>query len=213
MWVLLFLLTFFAGAQSQPVFPDETQNPKQAGGAELLEAVCPGHVVAGKELECQASCPKESGFPGQDWTLQRVLRGHFRSPASEDAVLAISGCESHADNFGGTVLLTRDSGRWRMLWYKAGVPSAECHRVKLQSGRDILICLGGYGMLRALSVFARQGERTVTPAQVRACQEEQVPGIPHRGLNFNAPTKLYRVDFKFDGKQMVRVGESSDASK
>jgi hypothetical protein len=65
-WVLLFLLTALAWAQPagapKPVFPDDSQDPKQAGGAELLEAVCPGHVVVGKDIKCKETCPESSGF-------------------------------------------------------------------------------------------------------------------------------------------------------
>ena len=159
-----------------------------------------------------------------------------------------------------------------MLWYKGGVPTTNCHRVKLQSGREILICLGEWGgqgnvwtdlyvedltaptsalmsgkdgtifevfdstltcgesrdddskpfrfrrhyiervefqkaadeTFRGMSVFAQHGERTMTPEQVKACVN---------GINFNPPTKPYRVDFKFDGKRIVRVGESPGAPK
>jgi hypothetical protein len=145
-WVLLFLLTALACAQpagaSKPVFPDDSQDPKQAGGAELLEAVCPGHVVVGKDIECNI-CPGRDG--ADNWNLQRVLRGHFLSPQSDDAVLSMAWCEAHEENFGGTILLSKQSGKWNMHWYKAGVPSDNCHRAKLQSGREILICLGAYG--------------------------------------------------------------------
>jgi hypothetical protein len=285
-WVLLFLLTSFAWAQPfgapKPMFPDDTQDPKQAGGAQLLEAVCPGDVVAGKDIECKASCPKDSGFPGQDWTLERVLQGHFRSPTSDDAVLAMSGCEAHSENFGGTILLTRQSAKWTMLWYKGGVPTAGCHRVTLQDKREILICLSGEyggqgyvsrdlyvedlltpkealmadsetaffssfddtgtcghdfenplkpfpitlgfidrvqfnnavdGTLRGLTVFGRYGERPMTLAQAQACIDEYNPTKPHHGLSFRPPTRPYRVDFKFDGKQMVRAGGSPGAPK
>ncbi len=57
---------------------------------------------------------------------------------------------------------------------------------------------------RALSVFGRRGERTMTPAQVKACL---------KGISFNPPTKSYRVDFKFDGTRMVRVTSSPGAPK
>ena len=283
MWVLLFLLTALTWAQPasapKPVFPDDSQDPKQAGGAEMLEAVCPGHVVVGKDIECKASCPDDAGFPGQDWTLERVLHGHFLSPTSDDVVLSMGGCEPHSYNFGGTILLTQKAGRWSMLWYKGGIPTAECHKSKVQDGREILICYGGYGgqgmverglyiedllapkkalmadgnaaffavgdntgscgynledeskpypltrqyiervdfhnaadgTLLGLSVFARRGERSMTVAQVKACGEEQIPGIAHRGLSFNPPTKPYRVDFKFDGGRMV--GSSPGAPK
>jgi hypothetical protein len=265
------------------MFPNDTLDPKQAGGAELLEAVCPGHVVVGESVACNIACPDGSSFAGTDpgWSLQRVSRGHFLSPTSDDAVLAMEGCESHGSNFGGTILLSRQSGKWTMRWYKSGIPTEKCHRVKLQSGREILICLGEYGgqgnvwtdlyvedllaptpalmasggagifevfenpdacslnpednskpfplrrhfiervqfrnvgngTIQGMSVFARYGERSMTVAQVEACINEQLPGKTHLGLDFRPPTKRYRVDFRFDGKQLVRVGESPGAPK
>ena len=286
MWVLIFLLTALAWAQPagapKPVFPDDTQDPKQAGGAELLEAVCPGHVVVGKYIECKIVCPVDIAFKNEsEWTLGAVTRGHFLSPTSDDAVLSMEGCEPHSYNFGGTILLTRKAGKWTKLWYKGGVPTETCHRGKLQSGREILVCLGesggqgfestdlyiedllspkgalmaddgakffsiddtiatcgydfenkskpfpikhafvervdfqnaGDGTLLGLSAFAHQGERTLTVVQVQECIDEGSPVKPHRGLSFNPPTKPYRVDFKFDGKQMVRVGGSPGAPK
>jgi hypothetical protein len=286
-WVLLFVLTSLAWAQPagapKPIFPDDSQDPKQAGGAELLEAVCPGHVVVGESVECKIVCPEFTAMKGYDlnWGVARIIRGHFLSPTSDDAVLSMLGCESHSFNFGGTTLFTRKSGKWTKLWYKGGVPTENCHRVRLKRGREILVCLGesggqgfqssvlyiedllspkgalmadyrakffsindtvatcGYdfeneskplpikhgfiervafqnaadGTLLGLSVFARQGERTLTLDQVQACIDENSPAKPHRGLTFDPPTKPYRVDFKFDGERMVRVGGSIGAPK
>ena len=157
-WVLLFLLTALAGAQPagapKPVFPDDSQDPKQAGGAELLEAVCPGHVMVGKEVACKIACPEFTAMKGYDldWGIARITRGHFLSPTSEDAVLSMSGCEPHALNFGGTILLTRSTGNWTKLWYKGGVPTEKCHRGKLQGARDILVCLGEWGAQGGVSM-------------------------------------------------------------
>lgn len=123
-WVLLFLLTALAWAQPagapKPVFPDDSQDPKLAGGAEFLEAVCPGHVVVGKDVECKIACPEFTAFKSDEfeWSVTGIIRGHFQSLTSDDAVLSMSGCEPHSLNFGGTILLTKQSGRWTMLWYK-----------------------------------------------------------------------------------------------
>ncbi len=281
MWALFFLLTALAWAQPagapKPIFPDDTLDPKQAGGAELLEAVCPGHVVVGESIECTTPCPDQADFKGeqQEWSLGRVTRGRFLSPTSDDALLSMFGCESHSSNNGGTILLTRQLGKWMMLWYKGGVPTENCHRGKLQGGREVLVCLGewggqgfvstdlyvedllaptgalmadhgtkffgaedttatcgynfedkpkpypvtrGYiervqfqnsadGTLQGLSVFARYGQRAMTLKQVKTCME------PNRYSEFLPPTKPYRVDFKFDGKHMVRTGGSPGAPK
>lgn len=146
----LLLLLIAATACAQPpkiIFPSDSQDPKQSGGAALLEAVCPGRVTAGDQLGCSGACPQFTGFPREDfgWQLVAVTRGHFLSTQSDDAVLWMTGCEPHAENWGGTILLTRASQTWEMLWYKAGIDTAQCHKVRLQTGREILVCLGVSG--------------------------------------------------------------------
>jgi hypothetical protein len=146
----LLLLLVAAMAWAQPprtIFPSDSKDPKQSGGAALLEAVCPGRVVLGEEVGCRGPCPDVAAFGGEDLgrSLSAVTRGHFLSPQSDDAVLSMSGCEPHSENFGGTVLLTRRSQKWTVLWYKAGVDTSECHKVKLKNDREILVCLGDLG--------------------------------------------------------------------
>lgn len=146
MWRLLILISAIAWAQPPVAFPSDVQNPQSAGGSALLEAVCPGHVVAEKEISCNTPCPSFAGLPElAPWRLVGVLLGSFLSPNSDDAVLAMGGCEAHALGFGGAVMLTRDSGQWKMLWYKAGIPMDKCHKVRQTTGREILVCLGFYG--------------------------------------------------------------------
>jgi hypothetical protein len=77
-------------------------------------------------------------------------------------------------------------------------------RVEFQTAPD--------GTFRGLSVFGRQGERDMTVAQVEACTNQQV-SRPRTGIDFRPPAKPYRVDFKFDGMRMVRVGASPGAPK
>jgi hypothetical protein len=146
----LLILFLAAAACAQPprtIFPSDSKDPKQSGGAALLEAVCPGRVVVDKEIGCRGACPDFTGFPEEilGWRLVAVTRGHFLSAQSDDAVLSMLGCEAHSENWGGTILLTRNSRTWKMLWYKAGVATSQCHKVKLRDGREILVCLGGYG--------------------------------------------------------------------
>ncbi len=74
------------------------------------------------------------------WEADSVLFGHFLSATSEDAVIGCLGCEGHPDLFGGTLLLTKKSGKWTPVWYKPGVIVRHCRRVPLASGRQILFC-------------------------------------------------------------------------
>lgn len=148
-WGLLLLL-MAAMAWAQPprtIFPSDSKDPKQSGGAALLEAVCPGRVIVGKEIGCRGACPEFTAFHGEnfEWNLYAVSRGHFLSPTSDDVALSMLGCEPHSENWGGTILVTRTSQTWSMFWYKAGIDTAECHKVKLRDGREILVCLTGGG--------------------------------------------------------------------
>lgn len=131
---------------NEQAFPSDSQDPQAVNGTGLLGAVCPGKIATGKELGC-AHCPPDSGFGSMDlpWSLESVTFGHFLSPASEDAVLWMTGCEPHSRNFGGAVLLTRKSGRWSMLRYAAGLQIGRCHRLPLNDGREILVCIGTFG--------------------------------------------------------------------
>src|SRR5262249_41061917 len=138
--LLFFLLTAAVWAQPETIFPSESKDPKMADGARLLETVCPGRVAVGKEIECGGPCPDFTGLPEfGSWKLEAVTRGHFLSPISDDVALAMTGCESHSENWGGTILMTRASGVWRMLWYKSGVHTDECHKTVLKNKREILV--------------------------------------------------------------------------
>jgi len=141
--LLILLLAAAAWAQPQkPIFPNDSKDPKQSGGAVLLEAVCPGRVIVGKGIGCRGSCPEFTGLAGAEgWTLAAVTRGHFLSGHSDDAVLSMTDCEPHSENFSGTILLTHRAQKWTMLWYKAGIDTERCHKVKLRDLREILVCL------------------------------------------------------------------------
>ncbi len=69
---------------------------------------------------CRSGCPDYTGFGAigdrYDWVVGAYARGHYLIPASDDAVLWMEGCEPHTRNFGGTVLVTRQSGKWTVLW-------------------------------------------------------------------------------------------------
>jgi hypothetical protein len=150
MWMLLILSATVALAQTpETIFPDDMQDPIKAGGAELLQVVCPGKVVVNgkKEMVCNVPCASFTGFENEpfEWQLYRVIRGHFLSPTSDDIALAMRGCEPHSYNFGGTILLAKRSGKWDMQWYKGGVPTETCHAARLENGREILVCIGTFG--------------------------------------------------------------------
>lgn len=151
--VLILLTAFLVWAQVPDqrgtAFPSDSKDPRQIGGAELLDAVCPGAVAIGKDIGCATGCSDGTSFGkfGErlPWSLKAVTLGHFLSATSEDAVLWMSGCEPHSLNFSGAILLTKKPQGWAMLWYKAGVDTARCHKVARRDGREILVCIGTAG--------------------------------------------------------------------
>jgi len=151
-WWIIFVSAVACG-QQQATFPSDGEDPKIGGGAELLETVCPGHVETNLQVHCHVNCPEDTGFAGQerDWDLVSITRGHFLSPLSEDAALSMSGCETRVSGrFRGSVLLTRQSGKWVKRWYTPGMVTDNCHKVRLATGRDIPVCLSGDGNMGLL---------------------------------------------------------------
>jgi len=74
------------------------------------------------------------------WEPDGVLFGHFLSPTSEDVAINCFACNGHAALWGGTLLLTKQSGKWQPVWYKPGIITRHCRRVSLATGREVLFC-------------------------------------------------------------------------
>jgi hypothetical protein len=74
------------------------------------------------------------------WEADGILFGHFLSSESSDVAINCFACEGHPNLWGGTLLLTNQSGKWKPVWYKAGVITRHCQRASLATGRQILFC-------------------------------------------------------------------------
>lgn len=143
-------------AQTSAGIPSEVRPPEESLLLPLLRAVCGDGVrtvtaEGQKALGCGAGSMDEilasrmgqrrhPWMPYVLWEADGVIFGHFLSPASEDAAVNCFACESHPALYGGTLLLTRKSGQWVPVWYKASVITRHCRRVALATGRQILVC-------------------------------------------------------------------------
>ena len=218
LWVIV-LFAGLAWAQAPP-FPPDTKAATRAD-AELLEAVCPGMVTGGAGIKCESACPRYTGF-GNDfkWSSVAVTRGHFLSPASDDAVLWMEGCEPHSENFGGSVLLTRDARQWSMLWYKAGIETSHCHRLTLSSGRDVLVCFGvsggqGYAETElyledllnpVATLMAEEGEGFLSlPDNTRSCGANGEDPAKPQDLVLGAIDKVEFLPRRLNGAPVIAV--------
>ncbi len=140
----------------RPTFPSEVSAPKESTVLPLLKSACGDGVrtvtAQGRKafgcgdgpmdeiLASRSRARRYEWMPYVLWEADGVLFGHFLSPTSEDAAVNCFGCNGHAELFGGTLLLTKKSGNWEPVWYKAGVITRHCRRVSLATGRQILFC-------------------------------------------------------------------------
>ena len=144
----LSLLTFLVLYSSLALFTPalaashSSQTPTLKQAKELMAGVCSSGVSTGG---CNP-CPDfvESGWD-EAMTLEAVTYGKFLNGKDTYALLDLSGCEAHVNNFGGSVLLRwRGLTRWDFVKYIPGLRSSGCLKYPAQGGREILLCQGGY---------------------------------------------------------------------
>ena len=128
-----------------PVFAQDFPPPGSVGGRAML-AVCESSsavsVGPSGRYQCDV-CPSYTDFHGnrkQSFNLQKEFRGHFSTTTSEQLLLVLSGCESHADGFGGTALLTREGAGWKKEGYFKAFKPSDCLSFKGRDGLERLAC-------------------------------------------------------------------------
>jgi hypothetical protein len=114
----------------------------------LMQSICGvGNVTkkAGK-VACR-KCPSftsDSENNGTGGTLVSVIYGRFTKSGDQEAIVDINDCEPHANNWGGTVLLRRNSRGWSKVQYKAGIRTNSCLKLAKFTGQNYLVCLNSY---------------------------------------------------------------------
>jgi hypothetical protein len=144
-------LGFIAAASSRAA----DAGPSDEEALTILQAICPGKVRShtlknGKSYGC-GGCPALTSFSGQppssgtepDFELRKVLKGSFTRPGASEQLVEFFGCEPHADNFGGTMLLEKSGSKLRRVRYFQGVVGI-VRSYPLKSGREIVLSQGGY---------------------------------------------------------------------
>ncbi len=154
--MLLGAISLQASDPLRPAFAYDVAPARAATVLPLLRAACGEGVRtvthdgkpaigcgAGDMEEILATRNQKRQYPWMPyvgWEADRVVFGRFLSPTSEDAAVSCHACSSHPSLFGGTLLLTRRSGKWEPVWYKDGVITRHCRRITLASGRQVLFC-------------------------------------------------------------------------
>lgn len=126
----------------------------------LAESLCQAAVThaGGKaKVGCRA-CPPFDAATGPDgrvlvdppagdefYELEAHFRGSFTSPGASEIAVVFTGCEPHAGNWGGTLLVEQRGGDWRARSYRSGFHPSECVTFRGADARDRLLCRWGTG--------------------------------------------------------------------
>lgn len=120
--------------------------PTAAEAKELLGAVCPSSSGLGKTGAYCNACPSfvESGWD-ERFSLRSVVYGKFLDTRAPYAVLDFDGCEPHANNFGGSVILRwKGLTRWEFVRYEPGSRTSNCQKLTARDRHDLLLCRVGW---------------------------------------------------------------------
>ncbi|HEY3493156.1 MAG TPA: hypothetical protein VGK73_00665 [Polyangiaceae bacterium] len=127
---------------------------QQRAELEFLSGVCDTAVTDGKTRGVLAGCaccppfddcpPVRGATPRGDVDEAYALRtrsdGSFSAPGRRELSLTFDGCESHAQNWGGTLLCRSEpDGIW-FVEYESGLRPDRCQPLRLPDGHDVLVC-------------------------------------------------------------------------
>ena len=149
--VLLFAPTCWGQAAHPPMFNTASAGVAAADIEAAVATICsPRDITRSKAgaAKRMPRLPEGTDFSGDGhstWEMYAETPGHFTSPQDDNLILDGTGCDSHANNFGGSFVFTLKSGKPRLLKYDSGLITDECHKFTYSDGRDFLVCRGGWG--------------------------------------------------------------------
>jgi hypothetical protein len=146
-----FALTFAVGRLDghewrwiAPRVESQVQRLQQADAEALLPEFCETSIKTVDRVGLTCSTrrlgPAFADVVDDTFHPEGVIYGHFLDSGSEDAAVSGSSAETHPYLWGGTLLLTKQDGKWTPLWYKSAVLTHSCHKLMLPNGREILLC-------------------------------------------------------------------------
>jgi hypothetical protein len=78
--------------------------------------------------------------PDSFWPLEQRYPGAFTRAGATEVAAVFQGCESHAQNYGGTLLVTQTARGFTPGAYFVGVHPSSCQPYHRADGRDLLVC-------------------------------------------------------------------------
>jgi hypothetical protein len=142
---LFLLMALVVAFGSSVAAPDNSRSrvPSSKEVAELLPVVCAGSKINFEERSC-TPCPDQLFEDSQ--VFSSIMYGRFLGVGETNAFMDMQGCEPHANNFGGTMILRwRGLTNWEFLRYEPGVRSGDCLKYATKAGHDVRVCQSFWG--------------------------------------------------------------------
>jgi hypothetical protein len=205
LFALLFTQMCCSQVSSPPPINTASAGVRAADVEAAVAAICPTRDITrsknGGVSGCRV-CPEGTDFAGEaqsNWGLYAETPGHFTSDQDDNLLLDGTGCDSHANNFGGSFMFSLKSGKARLLKYDKGLVSSQCHKFAYADARDFLVCRVGWtGMGEIdqtvfMAAFDASGkDMTTNLISVRnttfACGEGSTEGVQNpdiKGIEFS----------------------------
>jgi hypothetical protein len=147
LFLMIALLIAFGSSlvDSSSAAPDNSRSrlPTTKEVAELLPVACAGAKINLESRSC-TPCPEQLFEDSR--VFSSVMYGRFLSAGETNAIMDMQGCEPHANNFGGTMILRwRGLTNWEFVRYEPGVRSGDCLKYGTKAGHDVRVCQSFWG--------------------------------------------------------------------
>jgi len=114
---------------------------------DLMKSICKSKVeFAEGGMPVCTSCLEVSAFRStstESFAFEKVFYDDFTGNGTKEVFVVTAGCESHADNWGGSILFRKIGNRWQRVFYRAG-HLGKCKKLQTANGRHEILCLGEY---------------------------------------------------------------------
>jgi hypothetical protein len=158
-------IALVSGALAAGSAPANAQSDNRA----LLSAFCDAANIKG------STCTRAQRYPnaGRRKCDVKLTGDRYTGKflAGGGAVLVVSyesGCEAHANEFGGSVVFEQTGGQWSFKGFRPGYRANDCIALPRNEPQDVLICITGHigqGVLEsgvAQMVFARDFSKDIS---------------------------------------------------
>jgi hypothetical protein len=147
--------------------------------------------------------------PNELFPIELTYAGAFTRPGADEIAAVFEGCESHAENWGGTLVVARTGGTFRVVDYVSGVHPNSCVVYRMPDAHDALVCLYSDAhqtiATQSLYLYDFATHRWDVLVSVSDDSRAICVELPSEVVRQNALTRLRMTDVDRDGRLDIAV--------